>query len=795
MSQPNQAPPRQFRNYSLRTKIITGFLLISLLSVIAITFFLNRATNAALAANAGGNLKNLAQAEAVATGNLLARQLEALQALSLSRPFRDRLLLANTTYGREPAEIQARLSELDEEWVTTEDEKAFLFRSRLINTVSLELHTFQEAFPDHVEVFLTDQHGGLFAATNRTSDYLQADEDWWQAAYNGGQGAIYIGQPEFDESSRTFGVVMAVPLYDEDGFVLGILRSTYRLTLLESLLALTPVGETGQVELYLPDGLEFEPGQAELKEADFNLDLLSQPQAVEQGYLDVVDEGISSLVSQAPVVDITNTPVIANLGWTIVVQQDRQEALAAVDTQNRNALLIALVVAGLAVMAAVGLAQYLINPIVQLTKVAEQVAGGQLSTQAEIKTGDEVGRLAAGFNMMTGRLRDTISSLEDRVADRTRQLETVVEVGQRLSGILDLSDLMREVVTLTKETFNYYHVHVYLREEDLLVMAEGYGQAGVEMKRQGHSISLAAEQSLVARAVRDRQIITVEDVRDNPNWLPNPLLPDTRSEMAVPIQLSGEIAGVLDVQSEHVGGLTTEDEAAMQALAGQIATALQNARLFTETQQALYQAQESQRLYTGQAWEKVSADRDTTDFEVSRSALPPLQETPTPEATTALQQGQTVDFRLPVSDIAVESGQHPPKIPRALATPLKLRDQIIGVLGLQDENSERLWTEDEVALIEAVSEQMSLALESARLFEETGRRANRERIIADMTQQVWASDELEEVMKTAVEQLGAKLEATKVVIRLGTEDQLLSVAPAITKDRGRLERQINEDNS
>jgi GAF domain-containing protein len=142
-----------------------------------------------------------------------------------------------------------------------------------------------------------------------------------------------------------------------------------------------------------------------------------------------------------------------------------------------------------------------------------------------------------------------------------------------------------------------------------------------------------------------------------------------------------------------------------------------------------------------------------------------------------LQQEQTVELKSLASERnGNESGLEEPH--NALATPLKLRDQVIGVLGIHSNDLQRQWTTDEIALIEAVSEQMSLAIENARLFDETGRRAGRERMIADVTQQVWASGELERVMQTVVEQLGLKLDASKVVIRLGTEEELLSGSPS-----------------
>jgi GAF domain-containing protein len=388
---------------------------------------------------------------------------------------------------------------------------------------------------------------------------------------------------------------------------------------------------------------------------------------------------------------------------------------------------------------------------------------------------------------MTGQLRETIGTLEVRVVDRTRQLETVVEVSQRLAGILELSDLMRQVVILTKETFNYYHAHIYLLEGETLLMTEGYGEAGAEMKRQGHTIPLVAPQSLVARSAREGRVVIVENVREDPEWLPNPLLPDTHAEMAVPVMLGSEVVGVLDVQSDRIGGLTQEDESALQVLSNQVAIAVRNARLFAQTQDALYEAQRLQRLYTGEAWEQFRSARRTTDYEFRQSNLPPLKEVPTPEAMAALEQEQTVDFRFPTGDFGLEStngesakdtqseieNQKPAgqmsKMGTALATPLKLRDEIIGVMGIHDENPDRRWSEEELTLIEAVSEQMSLAIENARLFEHTQRDAWRNQVVSETTAKVWASSEIEEVMKAAVAELGDKLKASEVVIRLAAE--------------------------
>ncbi|MFN8453560.1 MAG: methyl-accepting chemotaxis protein [Anaerolineae bacterium] len=186
------------------------------------------------------------------------------------------------------------------------------------------------------------------------------------------------------------------------------------------------------------------------------------------------------------------------------------------------------------------------------------------------------------------RLRRAITSLEAQMADRIKKSEVLMDISQRLSAILDLAVLMREVVIITKETFNYYHVHFYMLDEqgENLMVVEGYGQAGAEMKRRGHKIALSSRQSLVARAVRERQVVAVANVREDPTWLPNPLLPDTHCEMAVPVMLGNEVVGVLDVQSERLGGLGQEDEKVLVALANQVAITVHTTRLFGQMQEA-----------------------------------------------------------------------------------------------------------------------------------------------------------------------------------------------------------------
>lgn len=167
---------------------------------------------------------------------------------------------------------------------------------------------------------------------------------------------------------------------------------------------------------------------------------------------------------------------------------------------------------------------------------------------------------------------------------RATELEVVAQVGTATATILDPNQLLQTVVDLTKGSFKLYHVHVYLLNElgDTLELAAGAGEVGHKMVSQGWRIPFNREQSLVARAARSRQGLIVNDVREAPDFLPNPLLPDTRSEMALPIIANDRLLGVLDVQGDEINHFTVEDLRIQGILATQIAVALQNARQFAE---------------------------------------------------------------------------------------------------------------------------------------------------------------------------------------------------------------------
>lgn len=234
----------------------------------------------------------------------------------------------------------------------------------------------------------------------------------------------------------------------------------------------------------------------------------------------------------------------------------------------------------LAIIVGVILVRAVTQPIAQLTLATRQLASGNLTSRVTVVGTDETSQLGSSFNAMAQSLQES----QHEVERRARALEASVEVTRHLSTILDEEALVRAVVNELQAAFNYYHAHIYVFDEnqEYLVMRGGTGEAGQTLLANGHKIHRG--RGLVGRAADTKAPVLVSDTKQNPNWLPNPLLPETRSELAVPIMLGEAVLGVIDVQQNMVNGLQTLDAELIQSVAGQVAIALQNARTFTVSQ-------------------------------------------------------------------------------------------------------------------------------------------------------------------------------------------------------------------
>ncbi len=267
----------------------------------------------------------------------------------------------------------------------------------------------------------------------------------------------------------------------------------------------------------------------------------------------------------------------------------------------RQLLILGTAVLLLVVISSLFVTRSIVAPLLSLAQTASQIAEGDLDVQAEIETEEEVRVLAIAFNEMTARLRNLIGSLEQRVANRTKALATSGEVSRQLSTITNLDELLTEVVNQVQDAFGYYYAQIYVYDvaEDRLLMAGGTGDAGQKMLAAGHKLNRG--QGLVGRVAAAQKAVFIPDVAQEPSWLANEWLPDTKSEVAIPILLAGELFGVLDVQLDEVKGLDEENIELLQTIANQVAIAMQNARQYEQTQNALTESEELYALAEEQA--------------------------------------------------------------------------------------------------------------------------------------------------------------------------------------------------
>ena len=446
------------------------------------------------------------------------------------------------------------------------------------------LLSLQPAFRQLVLLDIARQETALVSRVSRIASGQIASKLDSQASEQIQQGQKYIGAVYYDDLTSEPFVLMAVPatsiLGDFEGFLLAEVNLKFMWDLVDQL----KVGETGIAYVVDRQGVLI---------AHKDTARVLKGETVRG--LKKVDEFIRNLTisdtsSNELYTGIENETVIGTLiplgtpDWAVVIEMPWQEAYQQVVRQVLFSAAIILVIALLAGLIGVFLARRLAVPLIKLTETATRITSGERELQAEVSGTREVASMATAFNTMTHELQQTLATLEQRVADRTRAIETTSEISRRLSTILDQKQLALAVVEEVQRAFNYYHAHIYLVDEtgDNLVMVGGTGEAGQLMLGRGHQI--ARGRGLVGRAAETNQVVLVADTQADPNWLANPLLPDTKSEVAVPISVGERVSGVLDVQHNIVNGLSQQDVDLLQAIANQVAVAVQNAALFTQTQ-------------------------------------------------------------------------------------------------------------------------------------------------------------------------------------------------------------------
>lgn len=758
---------RQYHSYSLRGKLVIFFTVVAFVATGIVSFGINVRTRDQLSQQVGLTTASLADKVADELIATLASQVQVLQAEASQ--FEDTTQDSTILYSGTALEAIQQIRELDEPWRAASDNDP-LIQSVLQNQASNQLREFQKIAPDHLDVFLTNQYGATIAATHRPTDYYQALEDWWRVAYGSGTGGIYVGQPKYDSNSQTYAIEIAVPVILDDGSVGGVLHSTVDISIIVRTLEQARFGETGQVDLRLG------------RNTMFGLHVLSPEEiaaldGMTGSFGQMNYKGRPSLVSSSPLVaaSVNDSNLwISQLGWSTIVYQNLDEALQPIEEQTRTTIFISIVVLVLAALTGLFASQRIAAPIVELTHTATQIANGDLDSRASIETQDEIGTLAHTFNQMTSQLSQTLNSLEQRIAERTadlemahllserraQELQSISEISRIISSEQRLETLLSLVTRLVSEKFDFYHTGIFLIDEtrQFAVLQAANSEGGQRMLARGHRLEVG-HTGIVGNVAQTGQPRIALDVGSDAVYFNNPDLPDTRSEMALPLNVRGVTVGVLDVQSTRPGVFTDEYAKTLSILADQIATAIDNARLFGQNRQALAEVQSLYNQYLRQEWSAFGRQESQVGYIQSPLGGRPVHKpVDSEEIRMALQHGSIVV-------IDDKNTQSTPSI----AVPVRLRGQTIGVLNIKAPTQHRRWSQDEINLAQAVSDRLALALDNARLLFESQRQTAKEQKIGEVTAKIGASINMRNVLQTAVEELGRALPGSEVVIQFQTD--------------------------
>ncbi|MGB9777654.1 MAG: GAF domain-containing protein, partial [Anaerolineae bacterium] len=360
-------------------------------------------------------------------------------------------------------------------------------------------------------------------------------------------------------------------------------------------------------------------------------------------------------------------------------------------------------------------------------------------------------------------LEDQVAARTADLARRTAQLEAAATVARRAAAIRDVQALLDETVRLISDRFGFYHVGIFLLDErgEYAVLQAASSEGGQRMLARGHRLRVG-EVGIVGHVAGTGQPRIALDVGADAVFFDNPDLPRTRSEMALPLKVGERVIGVLDVQSEEPAAFTDEDVAVLQTMADQIALAIENARTLEQMERTVQELERVYGEYTREAWQTVRRTRRWVGRRYRR-LVPESAEELTEEARRALSEGRSVLQPLREEGDGRVTGT-------LLAVPMKLRGQVIGALNLRFAAPEV--PPEAVQMVEAIADRLALALENARLLEETRRHAERDRRIAEITAKVRASMDPETILRTAARELGAALGVDRVVVHMSPPPSL-----------------------
>lgn len=584
-----------------------------------------------------------------------------------------------------------------------------------------------------------------------------------------------LSPPYFDEGGgEIWMVTWSAPFFDNNGDVKGVATADIAFSQTQEIVSNISVGKNGYAFLLDPQGIILGIGKnggeyqvmvdsmlsaAESSQSEGWAGLVSTMMTGNTGFADVVD-------TRGEPMFVAYTPVGLDTGWSLGLAFPQAELFQkASQLQNTliiYAIFVVIIFSGILYLFTLSITEPLHRLTLYTSRFSPEqlrLTKGQAAEPIRIQTRDELEDLTIAFNQMTTDLYQAFETLEERVNVRTdalnkraTQLRTVADVGKIVVSFRDLSELLQRTTYLIHENFGYYHTGIFLLDEhkEYAVLTATNSPGGQRMLERKHQLKIG-ETSIVGYTIENTKARIALDVGQDAVFFDNPDLPQTRSEMALPLVIGGQILGALDVQSTEPQAFSEEDISTLQILADQIAVAIQNAKLFEEIEKALEAARVVYGEVSREAWSKILHTQSRIGYIATQPAtIETHGETVEPSLAKAFETG---DLILGPDGLTI-------------SVPIKIRGQAIGAIRLKKSEIAEAWTQDETNLAIALSDQLSGALESARLYRESQQRAARESLVSDISARISGVSHMDSILRETVQELGQALGNTSVTFQL-----------------------------
>lgn len=639
------------------------------------------------------------------------------------------------------------------------------------STIAYEPNQFKPGVDSYAPYFNRLPDNSLIFSNLGTPEYNYFIREWYTLPKS--KQTTVISPPYYDYGGgEIWMVTWSAPFYNEDGSFKGVATADIAFSQTQEIVNSIQVGREGYAFLLDANGIilgiganagEYETMsdsmvlEAYTDKTEKWIDLVADMRAGKSGFIEATDpRGERMLVAYAP--------VGLDTGWSLALAHPREE-LNASTTRLQNTLLvytaIAIVFFGALLF---GVTRSITDPLIKLREFAGRVSGGDLESAGmiQIRTHDELEDLGNAFNQMSADLQQAFGTLEEKVAVRTRDLSrlanemrTISEVARELSVIRDQDTLLNVSANLIRERLGYYHVGIFLLDDknEYAVLRGASGPAAEQMLARNYKLKVG-ETGLVGNVSRSGQAYIAQDVDLDAVHYENPYLPETRSEIALPLRSFNVVIGALDIQSSTLQAFDESDIQTLQILADQLAAAIENAQLVQRLEGTLIELSTTKRARTREVWQSILGGREAAGYEYDGVQIRPIPQGLSPEILEGLGKG------LPAT-----TSSNGDDAKNTLLVPLMVFDQAVGVIGLEQEDPAKPWSQEQIAVAQAAANRAALTLENARLLEETNRRAAKERTIFEATNRIGAALSMENILLTAAEELEKALGGSEITIQ------------------------------